>query len=92
VKDGPRDVAMGSGELLYYFDTVDVCLLCFITAHCLYYLQSFQSVALNNIGIPAHESIIPFLLDLASISNQVVSKHLVLVLLRLDNLVSDFEC
>jgi len=33
-----------------------------------------------------------FLLDLVSISDQVVSEHFVLVLLRLDKLVMDFEC
>ena len=59
---------------------------------CLCYSQYFRSVALNNRGIPAHESVIPFLLDLVSISDQVVSEHLVLVLLRLDKLVLDFEC
>lgn len=70
MKYGPGDVARGSSELLSYFDYVDVCVLCFITIHCLYYLQSFRSVPLNNIGILAHEFVIPFLLDLVSISDQ----------------------
>lgn len=56
---GPGDVARNSGELLDYLMSLCVCMLFFLIVKCLYYSQSFRSIALNNIGIPAHEFVIP---------------------------------